>query len=126
MAGYLRQLPSGLWANTIRTPAGRITESFDLKTLAANWGVDQLAQIRRGDWIDPRLAKVHIGVWRDRTRDSRHLEKASRKRDESHWRCHVGPRWASTPLGAVLRPDVSARLAARRHADPRLPLRPAP
>lgn len=116
MAGYLRQLPSGLWANTIRTPAGRLTESFELKTHAANWGVDQLAQIRRGDWIDPRLAKVPIGAWRERTRDSRHLEKASRKRDESHWRCHVGPRWASTPLGAVLRPDVSAWVVQMQRA----------
>ena len=105
--GWIRQLPSGLWAATIHTPAGRITESFDLMTIAQNWAEEELAKVRRGDWIDPRGGKITVGqVW-EKYGDSRDLQLASRKRDASHWRCHVQKRWAKIPIGDVLHPDVT-------------------
>lgn len=113
---YIRKLPSGLHAATIRTPAGRITQSFDLRSAAKEWAADQESQVRRGEWIDPRRAKTTVGEWWERCRDSRHLEKASRARDESHWRCHVRPRWARVPLGAVLKTDVSGWVVSMQRA----------
>lgn len=105
---WIRQLPSGLWAATVRVPGDRITESFSLKSQAKSWAEDLEADVRRGDWIDPRKAKVLIGDWWDRSRNARRKSKAAKARDESHWRVHAGPRWAKKPLGSVLRTDASS------------------
>lgn len=106
---WVRQLDSGVWAATVRLPTGkRVTESFVLKGAARTWADDLESDVRRGDWIDPRAGRVTVGEWRERTRDSRRLERASRKRDESHWRCHVEPHWGRVPIGGILRPDVTA------------------
>lgn len=104
---WIRKLPSGLWAATVRTPAGRITESYELKSQAKSWADEQESQVNRGDWIDPRKAKTLIGDWWERTRGAKHRSKAAAARDASHWKVHVAPRWAKIPLGAVLKADVS-------------------
>jgi len=110
---WIRQLPANkdgvrLWAATVRTPAGRITETDRLKDVVKAWAGEQEAQVRRGDWIDPRNAeKTVTAVW-DLHSGARRLEMASRKRDESHWRCHVQPRWGRVAVGAILKPDVAA------------------
>lgn len=107
--GWIRELPSGLWAATVRIPGGdRITETFRLESQANKWASDQDAKARSGDWLDPRRAKVHVAKWWAECLGGRHLELASRKRDASHWRCHVEPRWGKTELGAVKRKDVNA------------------
>lgn len=113
---WIRQLPSGLWAATVRTPAGRITESHKLKSQAKSWADEQESQVNRGDWIDPRKAEMRIGDWWDRTRGARHQSKAAKARDASHWRVHVAPRWAKVPLGAVLKTDVSKWVVAMEEA----------
>jgi integrase len=103
---WIRQLPSGLWAATVYTPAGRITESHDLQSVVSKWAGDLESDIRRGVFHDPRLARTPLGeVW-ERFKDSRRLEQASRKRDESHWTNWVAPRWAKVHVGAILKPDV--------------------
>lgn len=103
---WVRQLPSGLWAATVYTPAGRITESDPLPSVITKWAADLEAEIRRGKFLDPRLAKTPVGeVWA-KYAGARRIEKASRARDESHWRCHVAPRWAKVPVGSILKPDV--------------------
>ncbi len=107
MAGWVRQLDSGLWAATVRTPAGRITETDRLKSVVQDWADDLVADIRRGDFIDPRHGRVTVGELWERFGDARRLERASRKRDESHWRNHVAPHWSRWPVGEILKPDVS-------------------
>jgi integrase len=104
---YIRQLPSGLWAATVRTPAGRITETRELRGAVKAWADELEGDVRRGDFIDPRAGDLRVGEWWERIKGSRHLELASRRRDESHWRVHVAPRWAKIPVGAILRPDVA-------------------
>ena len=116
---WIRCLPSGLWAATVYTPAGRITQTHELVGVITDWAKDLESDIRRGDFMDPRLAKTTVGeVW-DKYASTRRLEKASRARDESHWRCHVAPRWARTAVGAILKPDVTAWIQAmeKAHAD---------
>ena len=106
---WVRQLPSGKWAATVRLPGDRkLTKTFPLKGQADRWATDQVAGINRGDWIDPREGEITVGTWWERCRDARVLELASRRRDESHWRVHVAPRWGRVPLTAILQPDVSA------------------
>jgi integrase len=105
---WIRQLPSGLWAATIRDPLGnRVTQSFELKSLVKRWADEQEADVRRGDWIDPRLGEQHIGDLWPRFAGARRQEKASQKRDASHWRVHVEPYWGRAKVGGVLQPDVS-------------------
>jgi integrase len=109
---WVRKLPSGKWAATVRLPGDKkITRSFPLKRTAENWANKQQDNLNRGDWIDPRHGELLVGEWRERCRDGRVLELASRKRDESHWRVHVEPYWADRPLSSILQPDVSAWVA---------------
>jgi hypothetical protein len=89
---YIRRLPSGLWAATVRLPSGRRpTRSHELGSVVADWAADLETDVRRGDWIDPRAAKTTVGQCWKQWGLARHLEQASRKRDASHWRCHVEP-----------------------------------
>lgn len=114
---WTRQLPSGLWASTVRTPAGRITQTHKLKSVITAWAADLEADVRRADFIDPRKGDTTVGEWWEECHGKRHLERASRKRDQSHWRVHVAPRWAKVPLNGVLKPDVEEWVT--KMADPK-------
>lgn len=105
---WIRQLESGLWAATVYTPAGRKTESHELRTAIKRWADEQERRVHQGDWIDPKAGQATIADCWTRFEAGRRLEKASRKRDESHWRVHVKPKWGRVPVSAVLKPDVSA------------------
>lgn len=108
---WTRRLPPDkdgvqLWASTVRTPAGRRTKSDISKGVVEKWALDLEADIRRGEFLDPYLARTPIGeVWR-RYAGSRTLERASRLRDESHWKNWVEPKWGKDPVGSVLKPDI--------------------
>lgn len=105
---WIRQLDSGLWAATYRTPTGdRLTISRELKSQVQHEVGELERQVRTGEWIDPALAETTVNKWWERVRDSRRLSKAATARDESHWRCHVQPHWGRVRLGAILKPDVS-------------------
>ncbi|HEY6110038.1 MAG TPA: site-specific integrase [Gemmatimonadales bacterium] len=110
----IKQLPSGLWRATVHTgrklPSGnpeKIYETNVLRGVVKAWADEQERAIKMGDWIDPRGGTVTVGEWWERCKDSRRLELASRRRDESHWRCHVGPYWSHVPIGSILQPDVT-------------------
>lgn len=95
-----------LWAATVYTPAGRRTESHKLKGVVQKWADDLEADIRRGDFIDPLLARTLLDkVWADHS-GSRRLEMASRTRDASIWKCWVQRRWGHVEVGGILKPDV--------------------
>lgn len=115
---WVRKLPSGKWAATVRIPGGRkLTHTDPLKGAVQRWASEQEAAIRRGGWIDPRSGEITVEDWWRRTRDARHLEMASRRRDESHWRTYVAPRWGRTQLGAILKADVSAWVVQMQKAS---------
>lgn len=104
---WIRQLPSGLWAATVRLPNGRrVVETHELKRHIENWAKALEASFTGGEWIDPRLGRVKVcEVW-ERWTSRRPQSNASRKRDHSHYRVHVEPRWGEWPIGAILKPDV--------------------
>lgn len=114
---WVRKLPSGKWAATVRTPAGRITETHQLKGFVERWAADLERDVRHNDFVDPRAGDITVGQWWERCRDSRHQEKASKARDESHWRCHVAPVWAGRPISSILKPDVNAWVAKMKRAS---------
>jgi integrase len=110
---WIRRLPPPkdkrkpqLWAATVHTPAGRITHTDPLKGIVEKWASDLESDIRRGQFLDPRLAEKTVGeVWEKFAR-ARRIEKASKARDESHWRVWVEPRWGRVPAGTILKPDI--------------------
>lgn len=105
---WIRQLPSKLWAATVRLPTGkRVTQTHELKSVIARWAQELESNVAAGDWIDPRAGRVTVGQWWERTREAHRREKASVKRDESHWRCHVEPYWRDVAVGSILKPDVT-------------------
>lgn len=108
MASY-RRLRSGLWQATVRTPTGRrITRTDPLKSVVRGWAEDEEVRIRRGEWADPRDGRITVGDWFKRWSSARVVEVASSKRDASHWRCHIEPRWGSVRLAAVTSWDLEA------------------
>lgn len=114
---WIRQLDENkagqkLWAATIYKPdGGRLTESHLNKKVIENWAKEQEAAIARGSWINPKLGEITVGEIWDLYGDGRRLEKASRKRDASHWNCWVGPRWEKARIGSILKPDVTTWIA---------------
>lgn len=105
---WIRRLPSGLWAATVYTPAGRRTESHELKGVVKKWAEDQERAVHDGDWIDPKLGQILVTDWWKRVKNGRgHRVLASRRREESHWRNHVEPRWGARKLASILKPDVN-------------------
>ena len=106
---WIRPTDSGRWAATVYLPNGkRIKKTCDLKSQANNWARDTESTASHGSWIDPREGKLTVAQCWETWGHSRRLELASRKRDESHWRCHVEPRWGTTAIGTITQPDIQA------------------
>jgi integrase len=104
---WIRQLPSGLWAGTVYLPDGkRVTETRELKGQIEHWARNLENSFTNGQFIDPRGAKVTIAEIWGRWTSKRRQATNSRKRDHSHWRTYVQPRWGAWPCGSVLKPDI--------------------
>ena len=84
------------------------SDLFPLRSQAIAWRDELLADLRRGEVLDPRDGDVTVGELWERHGLARRLEAASRDRDLSHWRTHTGPRWRDVPVGTITRPDVRA------------------
>jgi integrase len=109
LSPYLRRLRSGKWQATVRLPNGdRRSKSNQLKRVVVEWAADLEGDVRHGQAIDPRAGQATVGEMWELTRRSRRLSKAARKRDDSHWRTHVRPRWNTETVGPITRPDVKA------------------
>lgn len=112
---YIRRLPSGKWQATVRMADGsRSTRSDPLRRVVARWATDAEAAIRRGEWADPRDGRMTVGEWYVAWSRLRDIEVATRARDGSHWRQHVGPRWADVRLRSVTPMDVEAWIVDMR------------
>lgn len=116
MAGY-RKLPSGMWQAAIRLPDGRRrTRTDPLKGVVRTWAEDAEAAIRRGEWADPKDGRVTLAEWWTDWSGTRLIELATQRRDESHWKVHVEPRWGRVRLSAITAWDVEAWLVDMRKA----------
>lgn len=61
--GNIRKLPSGRYQARYRAPDGRLRSAprtFDRKVDAARWLTFMEAEIHRGDWLDPDLARIQF------------------------------------------------------------------
>jgi len=106
---YVRRLPSGKWQATIYLPDGkRRTYTSTLKGEVREWGAVHEARIRRGDWVEPRNARVSYEEWRGRWWDARVVEDETRRSDAGTLSKWVDPTWSGRLLPSITRMEVQA------------------
>lgn len=114
---YIRKLPSGKWNAVVRLPNGsRRTHTARLKDEVVRWAREQEDLIRRGVTRDPRLGQTLLGDWFERWWKARSVAPTTAAKDESRWRTHVRPRWATWPMESIARIDIQAWVKAMTEA----------
>ena len=93
------------------TGTGR-QKSFRLKRDADKFRATVVADMARGDWIDPRRARETVADWAAKWIASKSgLKPSSRDRCQVTLDLRILPRWADTPIGKVVHDDVVAWIA---------------
>jgi integrase len=104
-----RKLPSGKWQACVWHPSGkRFYKTDPLKRVVVEWAADREAEIRRGEFVDPKAGNITLAQWWVKWSDTRVAEKATIAKRESLWRVHVEPAFGSWPLGSIQSWDVEA------------------
>ena len=93
-----------------RAPNGKeISKTFDRRTDADRFISVIEADKARGLWVDPALGRTEVADWSERwMRSMTHLKPKTRAGYESLLRCHVIPKFRSTPIAQVGQLDVQA------------------
>lgn len=111
-----RRLPSGRWQGIVRIPGAgvdrRRTKVFDLRRKARAWEDEQRAALARGEWRDPKLARILFEDWCARWLSSRNVEPETAAADRLRLDRHVLPKWSGMPLGAIGRLEVQSWVTA--------------
>ena len=104
---YVRRLKSGLYQATVRLPNGKRTPRTDkLKKVVNDWGRDLEVAIARGEWRDPRMARLRWEEWRDQFMAARVVEPETARSDRGVLTKHLNPQWTGWRLGAITRIEV--------------------
>ena len=112
MVAY-RKLPSGKWQAAVslpqRLPDGkprRVTKTHVLKGVVRDWGTKLEAEIAAGAWSDPRSGDLILSAWHEEWYAGRVAAGSTVRKDDSHWRVHVEPRWGGHPLNSISNRDL--------------------
>lgn len=115
MASY-RKLPSGKWQATVLLPDGRrTTRSAPLKGTVQAWAVDEERKVRRGEWTDPKVARLTVADWLDLWAAARVVEAETARGDVAPDR-RIRETFGKRPLGSVTRIEVQGWVK-RMHAE---------
>jgi hypothetical protein len=88
-------------------------KSFRRKAEADKFRATVVADMARGDWIDPRRARETVADWAAKWIASKSgLKPSSLDRCQVTLDLRILPRWANTPIGKVMHEDVVAWIAA--------------
>lgn len=108
-----RKLPSGLWQASVSLPQKtakgkprRATKSHRLRGVVRDWGNALEAQIAAGQYTDPRSGDMLLRDWHEQWRDSRMVAGSTTRKDDSHWRVHIEPRWGGYPLNTITKQEL--------------------
>ncbi len=114
MAGSVQKRDRHRWKARYRGPDGRErSKMFLTEREAKDWLALQTVDMRRGDWVDPRLAEVTVGAW-GRTwleRKAVRVKPSTLESYRSLLETCVLPHWDRVPLAAVTFNDVDHWLA---------------
>lgn len=111
--GSVRKLPSGSWGARYRAADGRERgETFDRKTDAKRWLRTQLADVARGQWVDPALGRITFAAWHETWQAGLvDLRDSTLELNRSVARKHLLPRFGPMPLARITSADVKAMVA---------------
>ena len=114
----IRQKSSGRWEARYRDSKGGMhAQSFDTKTSARLWAADKEADLRRGEWIDPRLGRTTFGTWAAEYLGAIvHLRAVTRGDYEGALRAHILPAFADRPVAQIEQVDVRRFFAEKQAA----------
>lgn len=91
--------------------------SFSTKTHAGRWVQDMEADLRRGDWIDPRRDRTTFETWaKEYLTTIVHLRNVTRVDYERVVRVHLLPAFGRTPVANIEQVDVRRFLAEKQAA----------
>ena len=114
MAQVQRDRRDGRWLARWRDPAGRQRKkSFDRKVDAQRWLDQHLAEMHRGQYIDPAGSRMSVGPLAEEWAGGLvHLKPSTAARYRNIVSRHVIPTWGEWRLGAIGRQDVESWVAA--------------
>jgi len=110
---HIRKSEAGTWQARYRAPDGQerarnFRRKVDAEAFLATVETDKL----RGEWTDPRLARITFGEWTTKVQDGRvNLAASTRASDGSVIRSLVLPAFESARLSAIEPGDVRAWVA---------------
>lgn len=112
---YIRKLkPSGRYQATVRFGGRRYygpNPPARLKAEAEHWATETLRDLRRGEWRDPRLARVAFEEWFERWWQSRVVEPEGARNSRYLANNHVLSYWSGKPLASIGRLEVQTWVA---------------
>ena len=109
---YIARLPSGKWRAVYRGRDGRRRSiTRPTKAEAKAEALERESEVRRGTWKDPELGKMLFSVWHERWLKGRVVEENTRRKNASHMKNHILPRWKDVPLDGIERLDVQEWVA---------------
>ena len=103
MAHIRRHPRSGRWQVRYRDPGGRErSRTFDRKADADRFAATVIADVVRGDYIDPRQGKITVAEFAERWQATRsHLAQATRDQDRHLLGSLVLPTFGRRPVALV-------------------------
>lgn len=112
----VRQKQSGRWEARYRDARGTMhARTFPTKTAAVRWSREIETDVRRGDWVDPRLTRTTLAHWADEYLSTIvHLRAVTRGDYERQLRVHILPALGELPIGHIEPVDVRRFLAQLR------------
>lgn len=117
MASY-RKLPSGKWQAVVKHRSGkRYTKTDPLKRTVQEWASGVEADLKRGDFVDPRAGDMTLTRWWEKWQRGRVVAKATASKQETHWRVHIEPAFGAWPLNSIQPWDVREWVARKVKAD---------
>ncbi len=104
----IRKTDSSTWQVRYRDPNGhQHARNFGRKTDASRFAHSVETDTARGDWLDPRLAKVTFEEWADEwLTQLGHLKPKTRRSYETSLRCHVLPLLGDAKVGTLDRSAI--------------------
>jgi integrase len=89
------------------------SRTFPTEKAAKDWLALHTVDIRRGDWSDPKLAQITVGMWAETwlQRKAVKVKPSTLASYQSLLKTCVLPEWGQVPLGSVMHGDVAAWIA---------------
>ncbi len=111
----IRQKPNGRWEARYRDARGGMHgRTFDGKVAARRWAAEMEADLQRGEWIDPELARTTFGAWADAYLTTIVLLRTVTRGDyEQALRKHLLPVFAERPVAHIEQVDIRRFMAAK-------------